>query len=85
MRTKEHPLIKARNRKLIERYLYWTEIERRRTDDVFRILEWEEFFIGQQSILLIIRNNPQIVEDELAKLKAKYSRRLKKISDREAK
>lgn len=78
-------MIMARNRKLIERYLYWTEIERRRTDDVFRILEWEEFFIGQQSILLIIRNNPQIVEEELAKLKAKYSRRLKKILDRGAK
>ncbi|MEJ5303223.1 MAG: transposase [Bacteroidales bacterium] len=85
MRTKENPLIKARNRKLIERYLYWTEIERRRTDDVFRILEWEEFFIGQQSIMLIIRNNPQIVEEELARLKEKYARRLKKNSELGAK
>jgi hypothetical protein len=68
MKTKDHPRLLARNRKLIHRYLYWTEVERRRFDDVLHILEWEEFFIGQQTIMAVLRENPEMVEEEREKL-----------------
>ncbi len=68
MKIKDHPRLQARNRRLIHRYVYWTEVERRRFDDVLHILEWEEFFIGQQTIMAILRENPEIVEEEREKL-----------------
>ncbi|NPV35093.1 MAG: transposase [Bacteroidales bacterium] len=68
MKTKNDPHIIARNKKLIQRYLFWTEIKRRRTDDVLKILEWEEFFISQQSIMLILRKNSALLEEESKKI-----------------
>lgn len=40
----------ARNRLLIARYYYWTEVRRRRFDDVMRILSKDEFFVGERTI-----------------------------------
>lgn len=39
-----------RNRALIARYYYWTEIRRRRFDDVMRILSQQEFFVEDRTI-----------------------------------
>lgn len=39
-----------RNRALIARYYYWTEIRRRRFDDVMRILSEQEFFVEDRTI-----------------------------------
>lgn len=39
-----------RNRVLIARYYYWTEIRRRRFDDVMRILSEQEFFVEDRTI-----------------------------------
>lgn len=54
-RGRNKDLITARNKKLIERYYYWTEIKRRRFDDVIKILSEQEFFISEYCVLGIIR------------------------------
>ena len=43
-----------RNRVLVARYFYWTDIRRRRYDDVIRILEEDEFFVEYQTISRIL-------------------------------
>jgi len=50
-------LIEKRNKRLIERYYYWSEVKRRRLDDVFIILSQQEFFIHERTILEILRKN----------------------------
>lgn len=55
-------LLRIRNLKLIERYYQLTEIERRRFDDTLLILEREEFFISQQRILMILRQNTDMLD-----------------------
>ncbi len=42
--------VKVRNRVLAARYYYWTEICRRREDDVRRILCDNEFFVEERTI-----------------------------------
>lgn len=42
--------ITKRNRILTARYYYWTELERRRFDDVLRILSDNEFFVEERTI-----------------------------------
>ena len=39
-----------RNRTIAARYYYWTEIKRRRFDDVMKILSDYEFFVGDRTI-----------------------------------
>ena len=39
-----------RNRTLVARYYYWTEIKRRRFDDVVKILSDYEFFVEDRTI-----------------------------------
>ena len=39
-----------RNRTIVARYYYWTEIKRRRFDDVMKILSDYEFFVGDRTI-----------------------------------
>lgn len=39
-----------RNRTIAARYYYWTEINRRRFDDVMKILSDYEFFVGDRTI-----------------------------------
>nr|DAJ42369.1 MAG TPA: hypothetical protein [Caudoviricetes sp.] len=49
-------LISKRNKALIRRYHYWTEIQRLRFDDTLRILSEQEFFISEDRIMAIIRS-----------------------------
>jgi hypothetical protein len=42
--------IGRRNRIMVARYYYWTEIRRRRFDDVIRILSNDEFFVEYRTI-----------------------------------
>jgi len=50
-------LVALRNQKMIVRYYYWREIQRRRSDDVFQILSNEEFFLQEVTVRRIIRDN----------------------------
>lgn len=48
-------LIERRNRKIVQRYYYWTEIKRLRFDDAVRKLSEEEFFLSENVIWHIIK------------------------------
>ena len=48
-------LITTRNRRIFERYYYWTEVERLRFDDALKRLSTEEFFLSESRIMQIIR------------------------------
>ena len=48
--TGRHLRIEKRNRVMVARYYYWTEIRRRRFDDVMKILSEEEFFVEERTI-----------------------------------
>ena len=50
-------LIERRNRCLIARFYYWTEIKRLRFDDVLNVLQEEEFFIKDRNIMNIINSS----------------------------
>jgi hypothetical protein len=50
-------LIRIRDINLIRRYYFWSEIKRRRLDDVLEILSKKEFFISEQTIWRIIKKN----------------------------
>lgn len=56
-RNKE--LIKKRDIALLHRYHYWTEIQRLRFDDALKQLSENEFFISEERIMSIIRENYQ--------------------------
>ena len=60
-RSKE--LISLRNEKLLRRYYYWTEIQRLRFDDALKVLSQEEFFISEERIMSIIRQNCRKLTD----------------------
>lgn len=45
-----HDRIDKRNRTLVARYYYWTELKRRRFDDVVKILSDYEFFVEDRTI-----------------------------------
>lgn len=42
--------VTKRNRILTARYYYWTELRRRRFDDVLRILADDEFFVEERTV-----------------------------------
>lgn len=42
--------ITKRNRILTARYYYWTELQRRRFDDVLHILADDEFFVDERTV-----------------------------------
>lgn len=52
---RDRTLINERDRKLFERYYYWTEVRRLRFDDTIQKLSSEEFFLSEQRIIQIIR------------------------------
>lgn len=56
-RKQRRKLIEQRNRKICERFHYWSEVKRRRTDDVMRILSEEEFFLSETTIWNIVKKN----------------------------
>lgn len=47
--------LEKRNKKICQRFHYWSEVRRRRIDDVLRILSEEEFFLSQSTIWNIIK------------------------------
>lgn len=52
-RSKE--LMESRDKKMFERYYYWTEIRRLRFDDTIKKLSEEEFFVSESRVMQIIR------------------------------
>lgn len=52
---RDKQLVSARDRKLYERYYYWTEVQRLRFDDTLHILSTQEFFLSESRIMQIIR------------------------------
>ncbi len=60
-RGRNSELIERRDHKLLLRYHYWTEVERLRFDDVLRVLSQDEFFLSEERILKIIRDNNDIL------------------------
>lgn len=48
--TSRRDRLEKRNRIMTARYYYWTEIKRRRFDDVLRILSDNEFFVEERTI-----------------------------------
>ena len=48
-------LIEERDKKLFERFYYWSEVQRLRFDDVIHKLSTEEFFICEATTLRIIK------------------------------
>jgi hypothetical protein len=55
-------LIKKRDNALCRRWVYLSEVKRLRTDDVLRILSQDEFFLSEERIYCIIRNNQGIIK-----------------------
>ena len=58
-RSKE--LIALRDDTLVRRYYHWTEQERLRFDDVFKVLEFE-FYISEDRIKTIVRKNTDLIK-----------------------
>ncbi len=58
MRGRSKILIMRRDRKLLERWTYWTETRRLRFDDALSILSEEEFFLSEGRIMGILRQYP---------------------------
>ncbi len=54
MNTKSE-LIKCRNAKLRKRFEFWYIHRRLRYDDVINKLKWEEFFLSESTITMIIK------------------------------
>ena len=48
-------LIEARNRKIAQRYYYWTEVKRLRFDDAVKELSENEFFLSEFMIWQILK------------------------------
>ena len=49
-------LIEERDKKMFERFHYWTEVERLRIDDTITKLSTEEFFLSEGRVMQIIRH-----------------------------
>lgn len=70
--------LNKRNRLLVARYYYWSEIKRRRNDDIYRILSDNEFFVEQRTISSALLDNEayylQLMKERpsLAKLRKIY-------------
>ena len=79
-RGRNKRLIALRNQKIVIRYYYYREIQRRRTDDVFEILSSEEFFLHEITVRRIIHDNLDYFF-ELKKEKANEKRLLQIIEE----
>lgn len=54
-RGRNKELINERDRKLFERFYYWSEVKRLRFDDTIAKLSNEEFFLAEATTLRIVR------------------------------
>ena len=61
-KRKHNPLILLKQKKIVERWYYWTEIKRIRFDDAIKNLE-QEFFIKEARITRIINMNQSYFEE----------------------
>lgn len=52
---RDKDLIELRDKKLFERYYYWSEVQRLRFDDTIRKLAFDEFFLSEATTLRIIK------------------------------
>jgi hypothetical protein len=64
---RDKELIKRRDEALCRRYVYWSVVKRLRTDEVLRILSENEFFISEERIYFIIRNNGATIKSFIDK------------------
>lgn len=55
--------IDARNQLMAARFYYWTEVRRRRFDDVMHILSESEFFMSERTITDVLRDAGQLLSD----------------------
>jgi len=62
-RGRNKDLITLRDEKLLRRWYYWTEVERLRFDDALKVLSQQEFFISEERITAIIRENLNLIKD----------------------
>ena len=76
-------LIKKRNEALIRRYYYWTEVRRRRFDDVLKILSEEELFLSEERILSIIREAGNRHEKDGVPVLQSPHRRMPRITEKQ--
>lgn len=53
---RDSKLREARDQKIFDRYIYWTEVRRVRFDDAIKILSEEEFFLTEFVILSVVRD-----------------------------
>lgn len=58
------PRVRKRNRAMTARYYYWTELCRRREDDVRRLLCDNEFFVEERTVANVLADQ----NDYLAEL-----------------
>lgn len=54
--TAKKLLTYARHKHVAERYRYWTDVKRRREDDVIAILKYKECFLEEKVIYSIVKN-----------------------------
>ena len=53
---RDSKLREARDQKIFDRYIYWTEVRRVRFDDTIKILSEQEFFLTEYVILSVVRD-----------------------------
>lgn len=58
MGKRNHECLKERNRRVIERVNYWSEVKRIRFDDVLQMVG-DEFFIRPRTVMWIFTRNKQ--------------------------
>ncbi len=67
---KDKELYTARNKRLFERYYYWTEVVRMRPDDALLKVAREEFFIAEKTawnvILKMVRSGETVEGNTLS-------------------
>lgn len=51
-----------RDRAAVARYYYWTEIKRRRFDDVLQMISDNEFFVEERTISNALLNNEDLLQ-----------------------
>lgn len=56
MRKVDPVVMYAKYKHIVERFKYWSEVKRRRTDDVILILMYKECFVSQHTIFKVLRD-----------------------------
>lgn len=85
MGGRDKRLIETRNRRIAERYYYWTELQRLRFDDAIRQLSENEFFLSEARIMAILRYMAESGALEEVDCKTKPHVRKPRISDEQLK